>query len=187
MIRRQEFLETEYINGLYDDKGNELIRPMNDDEKAWLDKYYKETLSATFLYEDSFFPIEGIDHLSNSELKEIKKEFLTEDIYKTVDREQLENESKVDEVAKKYKIKPETLINLMKRKEVYDANNHLNACYFKNTLRTTCESKCETNEDYYYLIDDYYPNHDTNVFEELMITCMDYEHRVEMGWDKLEE
>jgi hypothetical protein len=45
---RQEFLDTEYIDGVYDDDGKELLRPLTENEKAWFDKFNKEWLNASF-------------------------------------------------------------------------------------------------------------------------------------------
>ena len=41
---RQDYIETDYINGIYDNNGNELMRPMTAEEKEWLDTFYGETI-----------------------------------------------------------------------------------------------------------------------------------------------
>jgi len=43
---RQDYMDTDYINGVYDKDGNELIRPMTSKEKDFLAQFYKETLNA---------------------------------------------------------------------------------------------------------------------------------------------
>lgn len=45
---RRYFIETDYINGVYDANGQEVIRPLNDEEKAFLNKFYEESLITTF-------------------------------------------------------------------------------------------------------------------------------------------
>jgi hypothetical protein len=47
-IHRQEFIETHYINGVYNDKGEQVIRPLSLEEKSFLNKYYKEFVHGTF-------------------------------------------------------------------------------------------------------------------------------------------
>lgn len=45
---RQDYIETDYINGLYDENGNELIRPLTKEEKEWLSQFYAETEHENF-------------------------------------------------------------------------------------------------------------------------------------------
>jgi hypothetical protein len=45
---RQDFIEAEYVNGVYDSKGNERIRPMTKEEIEWLSRFYQETEHSTF-------------------------------------------------------------------------------------------------------------------------------------------
>ena len=52
---RQEFLDTEYINGVYDQDGNQVIRPLDQKEKEWLAKFYTEDLNASFNHEDPLY------------------------------------------------------------------------------------------------------------------------------------
>ena len=49
---RLEFLDVDYINGVFDKNGNKVIRGLNEEEKEWLNKFYKETLNASFGHED---------------------------------------------------------------------------------------------------------------------------------------
>lgn len=42
---RTDYIETEYVNGVKNRHGEEVIRPLNDEEKAWLDKYYGEEVA----------------------------------------------------------------------------------------------------------------------------------------------
>lgn len=49
MKTRQEFIEADYVNGVYDSKGNELIRPMTKEEVEWLTQFYAETEHGNFL------------------------------------------------------------------------------------------------------------------------------------------
>lgn len=47
-IHRQEFIETSYLNGVYNDDGKKVIRALTEEEKNWLDTYYKEFVHGTF-------------------------------------------------------------------------------------------------------------------------------------------
>lgn len=53
---RRDYIETDYIDGIYDSNGNEVMRPLTDEEKEWLDQFYKETVNANLsdakLYKD---------------------------------------------------------------------------------------------------------------------------------------
>jgi hypothetical protein len=43
---RQDYMDVDYVNGVYDDKGREVMRKMTDQEKDWLAQFYKEWLNA---------------------------------------------------------------------------------------------------------------------------------------------
>lgn len=40
---RHDYIETTYVNGVKDEKGEYAIRPMTDDEKQWLSQFIQET------------------------------------------------------------------------------------------------------------------------------------------------
>lgn len=46
---RREFIETSYIRGVVNDFGDQVIRPLTNDEVSWLDKFYKEFIHSTFI------------------------------------------------------------------------------------------------------------------------------------------
>jgi hypothetical protein len=48
-IHRQDFIESSYINGVYNSEGEQVIRPLSDDEREFLDSYYKEFVHSTFI------------------------------------------------------------------------------------------------------------------------------------------
>jgi hypothetical protein len=45
---RKCYIEADYINGVYNQNGNMVMRPLTDDEKEWLNKYYEETVVTSF-------------------------------------------------------------------------------------------------------------------------------------------
>lgn len=176
--RRREFLETEYVNGVTNKDGEMVIRPLNDEEKEWLDQFYKETLNTSFSKNISFYPIPGTDDMNSREIKEIRQEFLNED--KSINYEKLDDIKFVSKIARKYSLPDETIVNLIKRKEIYDANNAINNDYINNSLRSSCEMKCEEEEDFYIPMGN---DSTDNAFEDGVIEYLDYEHRQNMGWD----
>lgn len=41
-------MDVEYVKGVYDEKGKELIRPLNDEEKEFLNSFYEEYYGTNF-------------------------------------------------------------------------------------------------------------------------------------------
>lgn len=123
---RKDYIETDYINGIYDDEGNELMRPLNEDEKAWLNQYYEEVVNANLTHDPEI-------RKTKKELDALKKkENLTE-----------EEEARLDELNvtllylayEKMLYPDELFLSRQERKEnrlagnysVYDENNARNA------------------------------------------------------------
>lgn len=70
---RQDYIEPDYIDGVYDQNGVQVIRPLNAEEKEWLNKFYEETVSTNFLHDPEL-------RRAQTRLKELKKlEKLTEE------------------------------------------------------------------------------------------------------------
>lgn len=47
-IHRKHSIETSYVNGVFNSDGERVLRPLNAEEKQFLDKYYKEFVHGTF-------------------------------------------------------------------------------------------------------------------------------------------
>lgn len=47
---RKDYIEPDYVDGVFDQQGNQVIRPLNDKEKKWLDDFYAETVVTDFLH-----------------------------------------------------------------------------------------------------------------------------------------
>lgn len=45
---RQDYIETSYVNGVKDEKGNTVIRALTEDEKQWLSQFVAETDHGNF-------------------------------------------------------------------------------------------------------------------------------------------
>ena len=48
MKARRDYIETDYVNGIKDKHGNVVMRALTEEEKDWLDQFYKETVNANF-------------------------------------------------------------------------------------------------------------------------------------------
>jgi hypothetical protein len=49
---RKEFIETSYISGVYNEFGDQVIRPLSKEEISFLDEYYKEFVHGTFITDE---------------------------------------------------------------------------------------------------------------------------------------
>ncbi len=45
---RKDFIETNYVNGVENDRGEQVMRPLNKSEVEWLEKFYAETEHGNF-------------------------------------------------------------------------------------------------------------------------------------------
>lgn len=124
---RIDYIETEYIDGVYDEKGNQLIRPLNEEEKAWLDKFYSESVGAAFSKSDNIHKT-----LSKEEKNRLKKRI-----------KQLRE--RVSELRKDYnghilrlkEIKVE-VSKIQEDIEKINKNNGTKICYDANNQRNRC-------------------------------------------------
>ena len=46
--RREHLIEADYVSGIYDSEGNELMRPLTEFEEEWLNQFYTETVHADY-------------------------------------------------------------------------------------------------------------------------------------------
>lgn len=67
---RKEYIETDYIDGVYNSEGKQVIRAMTPDEKQWLDQFYKE-------YTIASLPTNVIIKKKLKDIKKIKKQLRT--------------------------------------------------------------------------------------------------------------
>jgi hypothetical protein len=44
---RRYYIEAEYANGVYDESGAQVMRPLSSDEKKWLNEFYGEYVNAS--------------------------------------------------------------------------------------------------------------------------------------------
>lgn len=51
-MHRRDFIETPYVQGVVGVDGTQAIRPLNEEETAWLNNYYKQQVHGTFITDD---------------------------------------------------------------------------------------------------------------------------------------
>lgn len=76
---RKDFIEVDYINGVYNDQGQQIIRKLSDDEKAYLNKFYEETINTDFSH-----------HPELKRLLKLKNEIIEDDTIKACYKQVIE-------------------------------------------------------------------------------------------------
>lgn len=131
---RTDYIETDYVNGVKDGNGKEVIRPLNEEEKAWLDQYYGEHVANS---DRSLNPTEEIMQYMKQK-SQIKKE-----IAKIRREEKVKTNSQIE--YKKAKIKEiEGALDFLReeagvfnptceeQRALYSTNNSRNFCVYNN-------------------------------------------------------
>ncbi|MDO3651287.1 hypothetical protein [Nocardia mangyaensis] len=73
---RQHLIDQEYIDGVYDNQGNCLIRGLNEEEKAWLDKFNSEWVNVDFYTNDEVKAHEEITNIIAQENNPKRRDFI---------------------------------------------------------------------------------------------------------------
>lgn len=117
---KRDYIEADYVKGLYDKEGNEIMRPLNKEEAAFLDNFYKETVHAK---------------LNNSDLS---RELMVR--IKKLRREVAEDHPELIETIKQYELEKKRLGNtyytLDDTKRIYSENYSRNNCAFNILSKT---------------------------------------------------
>ena len=135
---RKDYIEPEYINGIYDQDGNQVIRPLNDVEKDFLNRYYEETVGANFLHD--------------SELRDLYDQMKP---LKRKKRLNPEEEKLLKRLEKAYRKRADNVLlypDIADQRELYKENNSRNACLM-NRIKAT-GNLFEINNDTYNGIHD---------------------------------
>lgn len=135
---RQDYIEPDYVNGVFNDKGEMVIRPLNDEEKEFLNKFYEEVIGANFLYDDDLKNI-------HEEMKVLKKK-------KKLTKEETTELERLQDVY--YRRINEILLypDEEDRRQLYRENNQRNSCLMNRTK--AAGRLYEINEDTYDSIHD---------------------------------
>lgn len=156
---RKDYIEgSEYINGVYDEEGRQVIRALNDEEKRFLNNFYEETIITNFSYTPELKEIANqIRKIKNcskiQKIEKIEKKFkklnekskaslakLKEEIKELNDQVLKDLKLKQDELRKKQLLFPDK----ERQKEFYGDNNARNRCLYTNTLEDHEENKIDT-------------------------------------------
>lgn len=191
---RKDYIEVEYINGVVDEDGNTVIRPLNKEEKEFLNKFYEETIVTNFTHNPEIKRLtklrrEMIEddnvNLIRQEIKQLKedeqknKDRLKElkEVLKLTKKQNMEKyydkivhiENELNELREKHLLHP----NKDQHKEFYNQNNSRNSCIFnkKKTERRLDQLDYEIYNNEYRC--------DSINYEDNLIDELDSEH-----WEK---
>ncbi len=113
---RQDYIEPDYVNGTFNAKGEMVMRPLNDEEKDFLNSYYEEVVVTNFMHDDILKAL----YKAMKPLK--KKKVLTEEDHDDLMRLQIEYYMRADEVL--------LYSDHEDQKKIYGENNSRNRCIF---------------------------------------------------------
>ena len=116
---RQDYIEPDYVNGTFNAKGEQVIRPLNHEEKNFLNSFYEEVIGANFMHDRILKEL----HRAMKPLK--AKTDLTEEESDDLMRLQIEYYMRADEVL--LYSDPED------QKKLYGENNARNRCLYNRT------------------------------------------------------
>jgi hypothetical protein len=160
---RKEFIETDYINGVFNEEGKQVMRPLTHDEKKFLNDFYEETVGANFLHDTELKRLSDAKRkiIEDSEVIKLKEECKLISDRKEKNRLQQIIKCLKKQNEEKYEKKLRSIERLMQErrdkvllysnkeehKQFYKANNDRNVCLF-NKLNTSQEIRYFDLEEY---------------------------------------
>jgi len=136
---RKDFIETQYINGVKDEAGNLVMRPLNAEEVAFLDAFYKESVHANFTTSEETkkheLEIKRLERDNKSYHKAFKED--SKEILKAI-------ENKKIETSKARKALGNIYSDYDEQKEIRQQNYQRNQCVFN---KTKVQSKLDSFEE----------------------------------------
>lgn len=145
---RNDYIETDHINGVYNENDEQVIRPFTEEEKAWYNQFYEETVITNFWFNDKLkeLKLKKQKIVNTNEIRELSRRIKESKTNKEKDdlkeikklcKEQIE-EDNYDELEKINStirsVQKEVL--LMKtdeqRRECFRDNNVRNRCLYNN-------------------------------------------------------
>ena len=116
---RQDYIEPDYVNGVVNANGEMVIRPLNKEEKRFLNSYYEEVIGANFNHDPELKQL-------NKDIKKLKDiETPTKEDEVELMSLQMEYFAKADEVL----LYPDH----EDQKKLYGENNARNRCVYNRT------------------------------------------------------
>lgn len=160
---RADFIEPDYVNGVYDDEGNCLIRPCTDEEKKFLNDFYSETVITDFYHHPELRRLmrKKMALVNNDpNLKGIKKKIkstknkkeksrlkaIRNEIKKQIKEKHSETLNEIENEIREIQEKELLYSNKEMHKVFYNENNNRNNCVY-NKMKTNYKL------DYYESID----------------------------------
>ena len=147
ILSRHEFLDCKYyVNGVKNEHGEEVIRPLTEEEKTWLDNFYAGDLNASFNEKNEYiFKLSSEDEAKcnslQNELTAIRKE-----LNKYKGKKEIPDEVK-DLYTKKKEIQEE-YYRINKKADSFQRNNRRNHdLYGKLKIQGKLTSISELNND----------------------------------------
>lgn len=70
---RKDFIETDYIHGVENDRGEQVIRPLTSEEVEWLAQFYSETEHENFVKTEEMEVVEDLYNVICRELRQAKR------------------------------------------------------------------------------------------------------------------
>jgi len=153
---RQDYIEAEYVNGTYDKDGTMVMRPLNNEEKKFLNSFYEETIGANFQHDNILKEL----YRAMKPLK--KKKVLTKTEQDDLDRLQTEYHLRADEVL--------LYSDHEDQKKLYGENNARNRCVYNRSksIGILDELNDETYDEFHKNL---YNTHDSG--ENIMINLVE--------------
>jgi hypothetical protein len=117
---RQDYIEPDYVNGVEDSNGNVVIRPLNAQEKKFLNDFYEETINANFMHDDVLKDL--YNEMKVIRDKEKNGKGLTQEEIDRYDNLQIQYFARADDVL--------LYSNEKDQKKLYGENNARNRCIY---------------------------------------------------------
>jgi predicted RNase H-like nuclease (RuvC/YqgF family) len=132
---RRDYIDTFYVDGITDSKGNEIMRALNEEEKQWLDDFYAGHVNASFVEKNSAFELlEEEDRVAlRQEIKTLKK--ASEELQRRINELVIEC-NELQEQREVINAQIEELSLQDQKKRSYDANNARNRCLYNQAKKT---------------------------------------------------
>lgn len=142
---RREYIDTYYVNGIKGEGGEYALRPLNDNEKAWLDKFYGEHVGASFCEKNTLHRTISTEEAQKLRKNTKEKKLEAAKVQKKINQKitkvnqlliDIKQLKKDKEVADKALSIAEDELSLDQKKQCYDANNARNRCLYNQARKT---------------------------------------------------
>jgi hypothetical protein len=146
---RKDYIETDYVNGVYDKTGNPVIRKLTFKEKEFLNKFYEETVVTNFFHHPELKLLNQKKRqiIEDGTVMELKSELNSLEKNKTANKQKIKDLKEIIRITKKqneetfseelYDIEKE-LQELREEKLLYSDREDHKVFYNENNSRNNC-------------------------------------------------